>query len=69
MLNVNEVYQLFKEEPGLKIGKSKFALLRPRQVISMSIRDQKMCMCTYHENINMILDKISSERQSVVWTK
>ena len=61
LLNVNEVYQLFKkEEPGLKIGKSKFASLRPRQVISMSIRDQEVCMCKYHENINMILDGLKN---------
>ena len=45
LLNVKEVYELFKkEEPDLKIGHSKFASLRPRQVIPMSLHDQEVCM-------------------------
>ena len=61
LLNVKEVYELFKkEEPDFKIGPSKFASLRPRQVIPMSLHDQKVCMCKYHENINMILDGLKN---------
>lgn len=61
LLNMNEAYELFKkEEPGLKIGRSKFASLRPRQVMPMSLRDQEVCMCKYHENINMILDGLKN---------
>ena len=83
LMNVNEAYELFKkEEPGLKIGRSKFASLRPHQVMPMSLHNQEVCMCKYHENINMILDglknilpkclgtvKISSSKQSAVSTK
>ena len=66
LFNVNEVYQLFKkEEPGPKIGKSKFASLCPCQVISMSIHDQEVCMCKYHENINMILDGLKNILRNV----
>ncbi|KAK2548197.1 hypothetical protein P5673_031662 [Acropora cervicornis] len=61
LVNVNEAYELFKkEEPDLKIGRSKFASLRPRQVIPMSLHDQEVCMCKYHENINMILDGLKN---------
>lgn len=61
LVNVNEAYELFKkEEPGLKIGRSKFASLRPCQVMPMSLHDQEVCMCKYHENINMILDGLKN---------
>ena len=61
LVNVNEAYELFKkEEPDLKIGRSKFASLRPRQVMPMSLHDQEVCMCKYHENINMILDGLKN---------
>ena len=53
LVNVNEAYEVFKrEEPGLKIGRSKFASLLLRQVIPMTLLDQEMCMCKYRENIN-----------------
>ena len=61
LLNVKEEYELFKkEEPDLKIGHSKFALLCPRQVMPMSLHDQEVCMCKYHENIKMILDGLKN---------
>ena len=43
LLNVNEVYELFKkEEPCLKIGNSKFASLHPHEVMSMSLHDHEV---------------------------
>lgn len=46
LVNVNEAYELFKkEEPGLKIGRSKFASLRPCQVMPMSLHMIKKCVC------------------------
>ena len=61
LLNVKGVYELFKkEEPDLKIGHSKFASLCPRQMMPMSLHDQELCMCKYHENINMILDGLKN---------
>lgn len=56
LLNIHEAYEIFKaENDGLKIGKSKFASLRPPQVIPMTLRDQDVCMCKYHENIDLII--------------
>ena len=55
LLNISEIYELFKKESDLSIGKSKFAALRPPQVVSMTARDQEVCMCRYHENIDMLL--------------
>ena len=39
-MNVSEAYQLFKQDhPSIKVGKSKFASLRPKHVCICSDRD------------------------------
>ena len=56
LLNISEAYELFKQESHSKAGKSKFASLRPPQVVPKTLRDQEVCMCKYHENIELILE-------------
>ena len=55
LLKISEIYELFKKESDLSIGMSKFAALRPPQVVPMTARDQEVCMCRYHENVDMLL--------------
>ena len=49
--SVAEVHALFHEEfPLYKIGKSKFAELRPQHVLLSSKLPHNVCLCRYHEN-------------------
>ena len=59
LLNVHEAYEVFKKESDIKIGKSKFASLRPIQVTPLTSRDQDVCICKYHENIDLILASLA----------
>ena len=54
-MSIREAYQVFKSETSIKIGKSKFAELRPAEVIPMSSNNQEVCICKYHENIDLYL--------------
>ena len=46
-----EVYALFKSDhSGVKIGKSKFAELRPKHVLLSNKIPHNVCLCKYHEN-------------------
>ena len=49
--SVLEVFALFKgENPNLMIGKSKFADLRPCNVLLSNKLPHNVCLCKYHEN-------------------
>ncbi|XP_077976176.1 uncharacterized protein LOC144432038 [Styela clava] len=49
--SIAEVYQIFRDEfPHLKIGRSKFAELRPKNVFLSSRLPHNVCLCKYHEN-------------------
>lgn len=57
MMTVREAYEVFKKEHNdIKIGKSKFASLRPKNVVPVSDSDQTVCCCRYHENLDLLLD-------------
>ena len=57
LLNIQEAYQVFKEDNDIKIGKFKFASLRPAQVSPMTSHYQDVCICKYHKTIDLILLK------------
>ncbi|EDO38443.1 predicted protein [Nematostella vectensis] len=60
LYNIAEVHQMFnKRESDTSIGLSKFASLRPPEVIPITLRDQEVCVCKYHENIELLLSEIS----------
>ncbi|CAB4014894.1 Hypothetical predicted protein [Paramuricea clavata] len=48
--SVMETYALFCKEYPNKIGKSKFAELRPKHVLLSSKLPHNVCLCKYHEN-------------------
>lgn len=56
ILNIWEIYEIFKAESNIQVGLSKFASLRHCQVVPVSLRDQEVCMCKYHENIELLLN-------------
>ena len=57
-MTISEAYRLFSvENPSLKIGKSKFYELRPKDVKPESPHD--VCLCIYHENMSLLI-KVSA---------
>ena len=56
---IKETYAVFKDKhPNVKIGISKFASLRPSQVLLSSQVPSNVCTCIYHQNIILSLDAI-----------
>ena len=63
--NLREVYIHFKSEyPDTTIGFSTFALLRPKWCVPVgSSGTHNVCVCTYHQNVKLMLacvDRIDS---------
>jgi len=58
LCNLKELYSNFKKEnPGIKIGFSPFAALRPKWcVLSGSSGTHSVCVCTYHHNPKLMID-------------
>ena len=49
--SVMEIYAMFSDdEPNVKVGKSKFAELRPKHVQLSNKLPHNVCLCKYHEN-------------------
>ena len=53
--NIREIYAIFKEEnPGLKLGFSTFAALRPKEcVFAGSAGTHTVCVCSTHQNVKL----------------
>ena len=60
LLIISEAHEIFKQESKVEVGLSKFASLRPRQVIPVSLCGHEVCMCKYHENIGLLLGGLHS---------
>ena len=58
--NIRELYVHFKEKhPDVKLGFSTFAALRPKWcIIAGASGTHSVCVCTYHENIKLMLAAI-----------
>ena len=56
LCNIKEAYQQFKvTHPGMDIGFSKFAELRPKQcVIAGGSGTHSVCVCTTHQNTKLM---------------
>lgn len=64
LMNLNEAFQIFKEEnPGHKIGFSKFASIRPKEcVLAGSTHGiHTTCVCVYHQNVKLIFDSLKNQ--------
>ena len=57
-MTIGEAYSLFVDEnPNVTIGKSKFAELRPKEVVLSSKMPCNVCGCIYHENMILLLQE------------
>ena len=58
LLNLNELYQSFKEEhhPDLKVGFTKFSMLRPKNcILAGSCGTHSVCVCLYYQNVKLLI--------------
>ena len=56
---IKETHSLFlHDHPDVKIGKSKFAELKPPNVFHQSKTPKDACLCKYHENIALLCDAL-----------
>ena len=57
LCNLREAYREFKERhPNLKIGFTKFAMLRPREsVLAGAGGTHSVCVCTIHQNVKLMI--------------
>ena len=60
LVNLREAHALFKEGSKLKVVFTEFESLRPPQVLPMTLRDHEVCMCKYHENIDLLLHTLTT---------
>ena len=66
LCNLREAYKQFKtEHPELPIGFSKFAALRPKNVVLPGASGtHSVCVCTSHQNVKLMLHGAKLERAS-----
>ena len=66
-MTVGECYQMFKEEhPECTVGISKFASLRPKNVLLSSDMPHNVCGCKYHNNIILMLESLHKKFPEIV---
>ncbi|CAF0750698.1 unnamed protein product [Didymodactylos carnosus] len=60
LYNIREVHQLFLlEHSGSDIARTSFAELRPQYVLIKALMSHRVCVCAYHENINLLLEALA----------
>ena len=60
IMSISELYELYKQEyPDDRIKLTKFKSLRPDVVLCKSATPHNVCTCTYHENVNLLLQSLS----------
>ena len=59
LMSLCEAHQLFVEaHPAVKVGRSKFAALRPKTVMCNQAIPHNLCICKYHANVDLLLDSL-----------
>lgn len=65
-MSIKECFATFKEEnPEDKIGISKFAELRPQNVLLSSQTPANVCLCIHHQNFILALDVLHRQIQEI----
>ena len=66
--NLKELYSSFlKEHEDIKIGFSKFCQLRPKWWVLLGASGTNcVCVCTYHQNMKLILDPLNLEYKDLL---
>ena len=61
LVNISKIHTSFENEhPDKKIGFSTFALLRPKWCILVGAAGTYVCVCTYHQNVKIMLGAMNS---------
>ena len=60
-MTIGEAYALFQEDHPDLLRKSKFAELRPRDVLLVSKYPQNVCGCRYHTNMCLLLSALNKK--------
>ncbi|CAF5219604.1 unnamed protein product, partial [Rotaria magnacalcarata] len=59
LYTIREAYELFlAENPGISLGRTVFADVRPKYVVVKSSMAHRVCVCIYHENVNLLLNSL-----------
>ncbi|CAF1442485.1 unnamed protein product, partial [Didymodactylos carnosus] len=59
LYNLRELYQIFlNENSGVDVSRSLFAQLRPQQIVVKSSMAHRVCVCLYHETVNLLLNAL-----------
>lgn len=68
MGTVSELFELFRSDfPDVKIGLTKFSMLRPIECISVNNKGvHNVCVCTYHQNPKL-MSKSISWKNNMTW--
>ena len=66
LCNLSELYENFKaQHPAVEISLSKFSQLRPRNcILAGASGTHTVCVCVYHENVNLMLDAVDLKEPS-----
>ena len=65
---VKEVYSMFKSaHPSIKVGFSKFASLRPQNVVLLKNQPEEQCKCKTHENFYLKLKALRLDYTNEFW--
>ncbi|CAF1442411.1 unnamed protein product [Rotaria sordida] len=60
LYTIREAYELFlAENPGISVGRTAFAEIRPKHISVKSSMAHRVCICIYHENVNLLLNSLS----------
>jgi hypothetical protein len=56
LMSLKEAHQMFiMQNPNIQIGLSKFCELRPKHIKLFDSIPHNVCVCTYHENVRLLL--------------
>ena len=65
---IKEVYRMFQSAyPDIQIGFSKFASLRPQNVLLLKDQPEDQCKCKMHENFTLKLKALKIEYNDEFW--
>ena len=62
LCSIRETYQLFltdKQYANVSLSLTAFRELRPMNVLVQSYMSHRRCLCSYHENVNLLLKSLS----------
>ena len=70
VMTIDEMLEIFKNEhPDVKIGRTKFSELRPKEVLLSSETPRNVCGCIYHANIILLMEALHEHSEIPLYTR